>query len=124
MCNINFFFFFFSSRRRHTRLTCDWSPDVCSSDLGTAVTEIVPFDDASILEQLHGAIDGRDRNAVVDRGAASIELLHVGVVISRSQRPGNDAALLRHAHALGCAQGFDVLAFGYGRHIVPPSGYL
>src|SRR6266480_5092859 len=27
-------FFFFSSRRRHTRLTCDWSSDVCSSDLG------------------------------------------------------------------------------------------
>src|SRR5690242_14931509 len=27
--------FFFSSRRRHTRLTCDWSSDVCSSDLVT-----------------------------------------------------------------------------------------
>src|SRR6266480_2575944 len=27
------FFFFFSSRRRHTRLTCDWSSDGCSSDL-------------------------------------------------------------------------------------------
>src|SRR6266480_3691734 len=25
--------FCFSSRRRHTRLTCDWSSDVCSSDL-------------------------------------------------------------------------------------------
>src|SRR6266571_667128 len=25
--------FFFSSRRRHTRLTCNWSSDVCSSDL-------------------------------------------------------------------------------------------
>src|SRR5215204_7657909 len=29
----NFFFFFFSSRRRHTRSLCDWSSDVCSSDL-------------------------------------------------------------------------------------------
>src|SRR6266568_897515 len=27
-------FFFFSSRRRHTRWNCDWSSDVCSSDLG------------------------------------------------------------------------------------------
>src|SRR5438309_8404226 len=27
------FFFFFSSRRRHTRWNCDWSSDVCSSDL-------------------------------------------------------------------------------------------
>src|SRR5260370_26720540 len=25
--------FFFSSRRRHTRFNCDWSSDVCSSDL-------------------------------------------------------------------------------------------
>src|SRR2546430_8614693 len=29
--------FFFSSRRRHTRFDCDWSSDVCSSDL-----EVVP----------------------------------------------------------------------------------
>src|SRR5438034_1707278 len=28
--------FFFSSRRRHTRSLCDWSSDVCSSDLITA----------------------------------------------------------------------------------------
>src|SRR6267142_3339522 len=28
-----FDYFFFSSRRLHTRLTCDWSSDVCSSDL-------------------------------------------------------------------------------------------
>src|SRR2546427_506148 len=28
-------FFFFSSRRRHTRFDCDWSSDVCSSDLET-----------------------------------------------------------------------------------------
>src|SRR5689334_23436430 len=28
-----YFFFFFSSRRRHTRWNCDWSSDVCSSDL-------------------------------------------------------------------------------------------
>jgi hypothetical protein len=69
-------------------------------------------------------VTARDRDPIVDCGAAPIELLHVGMVISRSQRPGNDAALLRHAHAFGCAQGFDVLAFGYGRHIVPPSGYL
>src|SRR2546430_14683907 len=32
------FFFFFSSRRRHTRFDCDWSSDVCSSDLVTVST--------------------------------------------------------------------------------------
>src|SRR5689334_24510435 len=31
MCSC--FLFFFSSRRRHTRWNCDWSSDVCSSDL-------------------------------------------------------------------------------------------
>src|SRR5256886_12456379 len=31
-------FFFFSSRRRHTRFDCDWSSDVCSSDLSPLPT--------------------------------------------------------------------------------------
>src|SRR5947207_9212222 len=30
--------FFFSSRRRHTRSLCDWSSDVCSSDLDIPIT--------------------------------------------------------------------------------------
>src|SRR2546430_10492131 len=36
--------FFFSSRRRHTRFDCDWSSDVCSSDLsplGTVGWEVL-----------------------------------------------------------------------------------
>src|SRR6266478_7395068 len=36
-----FFFFFFSSRRRHTSFDCDWSSDVCSSDL--AAVRSKPF---------------------------------------------------------------------------------
>src|SRR5256886_7034533 len=32
-------FFFFSSRRRHTRFDCDWSSDVCSSDLSAQCGE-------------------------------------------------------------------------------------
>src|SRR3989475_828684 len=32
-CVHSIFLFFFSSRRRHTRFDCDWSSDVCSSDL-------------------------------------------------------------------------------------------
>src|SRR2546430_10524604 len=30
---LTLYFFFFSSRRRHTIFDCDWSSDVCSSDL-------------------------------------------------------------------------------------------
>src|SRR2546430_4080467 len=32
-CRSSRVLFFFSSRRRHTRFDCDWSSDVCSSDL-------------------------------------------------------------------------------------------
>src|SRR5436190_21692834 len=34
--------FFFSSRRRHTRSLCDWSSDVCSSDLISIQPHPVP----------------------------------------------------------------------------------
>src|SRR5438132_10308097 len=38
------FFFFFSSRRRHTRSLCDWSSDVCSSDLETRAGDLHALD--------------------------------------------------------------------------------
>src|SRR5437588_98520 len=44
LCLLNifvFFFFFFSSRRRHTRSLCDWSSDVCSSDLSETAEELI-----------------------------------------------------------------------------------
>src|SRR3990167_9383449 len=34
-------FFFFKRRRRHTRFDCDWSSDVCSSDLGRELSRAV-----------------------------------------------------------------------------------
>src|SRR5476649_1530473 len=34
-------FFFFSSRRRHTISLCDWSSDVCSSDLGRLILPLI-----------------------------------------------------------------------------------
>src|SRR5689334_24354022 len=37
-------FFFFSSRRRHTRWNCDWSSDVCSSDLRDRRSDHVAVD--------------------------------------------------------------------------------
>src|SRR5689334_23936386 len=38
--------FFFSSRRRHTRWNCDWSSDVCSSDLPPGRRYPVPMIEA------------------------------------------------------------------------------
>src|SRR5688572_19111620 len=50
---IFFFFFFFSSRRRHTRFDCDWSSDVCSSDLVATAAGI-----AAVTEDLTAALEG------------------------------------------------------------------
>src|SRR5688572_10214028 len=46
------FFFFFSSRRRHTRFDCDWSSDVCSSDLSICSRSL------DSLEPVRAAIGG------------------------------------------------------------------
>src|SRR5260221_9873714 len=42
--------FFFSSRRRHTRSLCDWSSDVCSSDLAVEI----PHEPADVVETATG----------------------------------------------------------------------
>src|SRR2546430_11157534 len=50
--------FFFSSRRRHTRFDCDWSSDVCSSDLALyadGVRRHAPVGRATLVELLAGA---------------------------------------------------------------------
>src|SRR5215211_2012221 len=67
------FFFFFSSRRRHTRSLCDWSSDVCSSDLLQREAEFeadVQFREDRIerwrteLEELEQTLDRRERDIV------------------------------------------------------------
>src|SRR2546430_6848699 len=45
--------FFFSSRRRHTRFDCDWSSDVCSSDLGAAEVVLLIFAVTLLAVVLH-----------------------------------------------------------------------
>src|SRR5256886_3944015 len=47
------FSFFFSSRRRHTRFDCDWSSDVCSSDL----FKPIPDDAVRVAALQNGEID-------------------------------------------------------------------
>src|SRR2546430_16962186 len=51
--------FFFSSRRRHTRFDCDWSSDVCSSDLVEVI--VLEVDSAGRRIQL-------SRKAVLEAG--------------------------------------------------------
>src|SRR2546430_4930178 len=47
--------FFFSSRRRHTRFDCDWSSDVCSSDLDRRPAE-VKIPSVTSLASFHPAV--------------------------------------------------------------------
>src|SRR2546430_8130407 len=67
------FFFFFSSRRRHTRFDCDWSSDVCSSDLvlGTEhVFRLLP--PAVAVDSRRGRVRAR---GLAVRGIARMKLL-------------------------------------------------
>src|SRR6266478_10223303 len=45
-------FFFFGSRRRHTSFVCDWSSDVCSSDLAAMVSLVSTGQDFRYLVKL------------------------------------------------------------------------
>src|SRR6267142_5151099 len=67
MCRY-FIFFFFSSRRRHTRLPCDWSSDVCSSDLPR---DALPGTMAELLARCLAELDDADARALLTASAAS-----------------------------------------------------
>src|SRR5260221_8393571 len=74
-------FFFFSSRRRHTRSLCDWSSDVCSSDLrapdvGARPVALDEGDDGPI-GHLQAPV-GVDRDGIGSGGDLRLWALHGG----------------------------------------------
>src|SRR5688572_11565585 len=60
--------FFFSSRRRHTRFDCDWSSDVCSSDLTVTV-------DAFPNRVFQGTVEKIEPQAVVQQSVTMFPVL-------------------------------------------------
>src|SRR2546427_1567071 len=63
LTGVNTCCFFFSSRRRHTRFDCDWSSDVCSSDLSSVWAykqslKIDPGDVKASLLVARGIVEG------------------------------------------------------------------
>src|SRR6266568_6434693 len=56
-----FLCFFFSSRRRHTRWNCDWSSDVCSSDLSVLIDPPRPV---QVLDEAGRPVTVTERGAV------------------------------------------------------------
>src|SRR2546427_9263618 len=69
------FFFFFSSRRRHTRFDCDWSSDVCSSDLGSVL--MGPADFITRARGIRRMLGGTMRQAGVIAAAGLVALEHM-----------------------------------------------
>src|SRR5260370_20751567 len=68
------FLFFFSSRRRHTRFKCDWSSDVCSSDLFRPEAHVIAgrparagADEAIVGARIRGRIRGLDLEQTFER---------------------------------------------------------
>src|SRR5688572_31271074 len=70
-------FFFFSSRRRHTRFDCDWSSDVCSSDLHRCSQQELPEaicrEQVPIAERIDAYIVTEIETKPVAPFAASVE---------------------------------------------------
>src|SRR6476661_9220753 len=62
-------FFFFSSRRRHTSFKCDWSSDVCSSDLEYIESRADALEQLGIPVEcvLAGGDPGREIAAAAER---------------------------------------------------------
>src|SRR5689334_15990717 len=71
-------FFFFSSRRRHTRWNCDWSSDVCSSDLPILLKDNIDTGDK--MQTTAGSLALLGLPAVQDSTVAA-NLRNAGAVI-------------------------------------------
>src|SRR2546427_3059738 len=89
-----FIFFFFSSRRRHTRFDCDWSSDVCSSDLDRQG----PPEYNKVLAQRRAEAV---KQFLVDLGApeASVKIVTIGQDGALCDDPSNECQQLnRRVH--------------------------
>src|SRR5260370_40004412 len=94
-------FFFFSSRRRHTRFKCDWSSDVCSSDLQRPQRQLTAIRSLSIASRhVHGSTDrvGRiDRAGGPKIGRASCRArVEISVVAVSLQTPSSPHSAPRY----------------------------
>src|SRR5262249_14918971 len=73
-----------------------------------SVAKIMALDDASILEQAHSAVYGRNRDSIINLDAATIKLFDIGMIVRFCKHARYNAALFCHAHPLGGAKSLDV----------------
>src|SRR5215204_6851872 len=89
---------FFSSRRRHTRSRCDWSSDVCSSDLADAFGR--DADDEAVGRELAALGDngsGGDDRALTDLRAVEDGTSHPYETIVLDLAPVHDRVVAENA---------------------------
>ena len=99
---------------------------LCPFVAGAPVAESMARDDAAIFQELHGAVDGGERDACVHRGGAAVQLFGVGMILRLAEHSGDDAALAGHAQALGGAGLLDGLRRHdrrFGRRLVGRLGF-
>src|SRR5256886_17453735 len=63
--------FFFSSRRRHTRFDCDWSSDVCSSDLAA---HLAGYSSSMIYSAAKAAVVHLTRCVAMELGESGVRV--------------------------------------------------
>src|SRR2546427_10304842 len=123
-CAVSFFsFFFFSSRRRHTRFDCDWSSDVCSSDLTvldeSAARSVI---DAGARFVVSPALDPAVIRACRDRAVPCMPGAFTPTELLEAWRAGAPVVKLFPASAVGSAYIRDVLAPLPFLRLVPSGG--
>src|SRR2546427_4999062 len=87
-CMMLFIFFFFSSRRRHTRFDCDWSSDVCSSDLKRPLVTLACNEDMTASDLVGRYLLDADGTAWHD-GPLTLAVRHGGIR-SEERRVGKE----------------------------------
>ena len=75
---------------------------------GPAVAEIMTLQNAGFLEQAHRPIDGRDRDAAVDRRGPLVQRLDIGMILGFGKNTGDHPPLLSDPEAFLGAECLDV----------------
>src|SRR5947207_4577244 len=94
--------FFFSSRRRHTRSLCDWSSDVCSSDLFHTGGVAAGVDITAGLPRVEELFEAR-----IPKGKAEISHIDGIVEIVRGDGPTKVKVISREVYDTSLSLGKD-----------------
>src|SRR5260221_679489 len=116
--------FFFSSRRRHTRSLCDWSSDVCSSDLIDEVKALARRCEGPLADDYKVVKERADRalrggvEFIGNKWAIPEDLMNLGLCYLVERERGGNAkpyadAIVKQWGDGKSLQNRDATSFGY-----------